>query len=229
LDWNPALNTRSESSSIACPDCDLLQRIPPLPPGDKAKCLRCGCALAKQPSGPSDLPLALTVAAALVFIVANTSALMDLSAIGRSASTTIAGGAYEMWMEGEPIVGVLIAFCAVIAPGGYLLFMLTLLLAARRVPPPRWIAELLRWAHHFQTWSMLEVMMLGILVALIKIAQLATVQAGIGMYAVGALMLLIPAIMVNFNARELWQKIEWVDGEMPPLNPGANLVAERRR
>jgi paraquat-inducible protein A len=223
------LNARLESQSIACSDCDLLQRIPPLPPGARARCARCGCPLAKQSSGPRDLPLALTLAAAIAFVVANTSPLMDLSVIGRSASTTIAGGAYEMWMEGEPIVGVLVAFCAVIAPGGYLLFMLTLLLAARRSPPPRWIAELLRWAHHFQVWSMLEVMMLGILVALIKIAQLATVQAGIGMYAVGVLMLLVPAIMVNFNARELWQRIEWVDGEMPLLKPVDGPIAEPRR
>jgi paraquat-inducible protein A len=223
------LNARAASSSVACPDCDLLQQIPPLPPGGTARCVRCSCFLAKQPSGPRDLPLALTLAGVIVFIVANTSPLMDLSVVGRYASTTIVGGAYQMWMENEPIVGVLVAFCAVIAPGGYLLFMLTLLLAARRSPPPRWIAELLRWAHHFQVWSMLEVMMLGILVALIKIAQLATVQAGIGMYAVGALILLVPAIMVTFNARELWQRIEWVDGEMPSLPPSGGTIAEPRR
>jgi paraquat-inducible protein A len=217
------------SSAVACPDCDLLQRIPPLPPRGRARCVRCDCFLAKQPSGPHDLPLALTIAAVIAFVVANTSPLMDLSAVGRTASTTIAGGAYEMWMEGEPIVGILIAFCAVIAPGGYLLFMLTLLLAAQRSPPPRWIAELLRWAHHFQVWSMLEVMMLGILVALIKIAELATVQAGIGMYAVGALILLVPAIMVNFDARGLWQRIEWVDGEMPLATPSGRPAAEPRQ
>ena len=114
--------------------------------------------------------------------------LMDLSAVGRTTSTTIVGGAYQMWVEGEPIVGVLIAFCAVLAPGAFLLFMLILLLAARRTPPPHWVAEMLRWAHHFEMWSMLEVMMLGILVALIKIAEVATVEAGIGMYAVFALM-----------------------------------------
>ena len=151
---------------------------------------------------------------------------MDLSVVGRVASTTIAGGAYEMWMEGEPIVGVLVAFCAVIAPGGYILFMLTLLLAARRSPPPGWIGEMLRWVQHFQMWSMLEVMMLGILVALIKIAQLATVQAGIGMYAVGALVLLIPAIMVNFDARELWQRVEWIDGARPQPIPADGPAAE---
>jgi len=50
---------------------------------------------------------------------------------------------------------------------------------------------------------------LGILVALIKIAQLATVHAGIGMYAVGALILLFPAIVVTFDVRELWRRVEW--------------------
>jgi paraquat-inducible protein A len=213
-----------ESQAVACPDCDLLQTIAPLPPGAKAICPRCGCVLARQPVGPKDVPLALTVAAVLTFVIANAVPLMDLSAVGRSASTTIAGGAYEMWLQGERITGVLVAFCAVIAPGGYLLFMLTLLLAARRSPVPRWVSEMLRWASHFQVWSMLEVMMLGILVALIKIAELATVEAGIGMYAVGALMLLFPAMTVSFNANELWQKIEWGDGAMPP--PAASPVVE---
>ena len=208
-----ALDARLLSEATACPDCDLLQRLPELPPGARARCLRCGCVLAKQTRTPADLPLALTVAAIICFIVANTLPLMDLSVVGRTASTTIAQGAYQMWLQGEEITGVLVAFCAVIAPGGYLLFMLTLLLAARRSPAPAWIGEMLRWVGHFQVWSMLEVMLLGILVALIKIAELATVDAGIAMYAVGALVLLFPAIQVNFNPRQIWERVEWVDGE----------------
>jgi paraquat-inducible protein A len=220
------LNLRLIASAVACPDCDLLQQIPPLPPGGKARCSRCGHALAKQPDVPSDLPLALTLAALIIFILANTSPLMDLSVVGRTASTTIVGGAYQMWLEGEEITGVLVAFCAVIAPGGFFLFMLTLLLAARRSPAPFWVSEMLRWVNHFQVWSMLEVMLLGILVALIKIAELATVEPGIGMYAVGALVLLIPAILVTFNDRQLWQQVEWVDGETPPPLP-AGVIAAR--
>ena len=211
---------------VACPDCDLLQRIPPLARGEKARCPRCGALLAKRPAGPPDLPLALTVAAAITFVVANLTPLMRLSAVGRTASTTVAGGALEMWLQGEPVTGVLVAFCAVIAPGGYLLFMLTVLLAARRSPVPRWVGEVLRWAGHFQVWAMLEVMMLGILVALVKIAELATVEPGVDMYAVGVLMLLFPAIMVNFDVRDLWNRIEWVDGEAPPGPPAAVTVAE---
>jgi paraquat-inducible protein A len=210
---------------VACPDCDLLQELPGLPPGAKACCTRCGHVLARQPVGPKDLPLALTVAAVITFIIANAVPLMDLSAVGRSASTTIVGGAYQMWLEDEAITGVLVAFCAVIAPGGYLLFMLTLLLGARRTPVPHWVGEMLRWASHFEVWSMLEVMMLGILVALVKIAELATVAAGIGMYAVGALMILFPAIAVTFDARDLWSRITWADGWLPP-EPVAEAIPQ---
>ncbi len=164
---------------------------------------------------PIDLPLALTVTAAIVFIVANTAQLMSLSAVGRFASTTIIGGAFDMWLAGERITAVIVAFCAVIAPASYILFMLTVLLAAHRAPAPQWLGEMLRGAEFMSNWSMNEVMMLGILVALIKIAELADVAAGIGMYAVGALVLLFPAIMATFDEEEIWQRVEWADGSLP--------------
>jgi paraquat-inducible protein A len=228
-DWSTAVSAQVETSTIACPDCDLLQHLPPLARGTKARCLRCGSVLASRPGGPRDLPLALALAAVITFVIANVSPLMDLSVIGRTASTTIVGGAYQMWLEGEPIVSILIAFCAVIAPGAYLLFMLILLIAARRTPPPHWVGEMLRWAHHFEMWSMLEVMMLGILVALIKIAELATVGTGIGMYAVFALIVLMPSILVTFDARELWSRVDWAGADAAPRASAGPPVAETQR
>ena len=197
---------------IACPDCDLLQNIPELSPGGKARCSRCGHTVATRMAHPIDLPLALTLTAAIVFVVANTSSLMSLSAVGRYASTTILGGAYQMWLQGEAITAVIVAFCAVIAPAGYILCMLILLLAVRRPPAPQWVGQMLRGAEFMKPWSMNEVMMLGILVALIKIAELANVEAGVGMYAVGALVLLFPAIMASFDPDEIWQRVRWADG-----------------
>jgi len=213
------LDSSAAAESVACPDCDLLQRIPPLAPGRRAACARCGKSLAKTPSGSRDLPLALTIAAAISLVIANALPLMQLQVVGRFASTTIPGGAYEMWLQGQRLVSVLVLFCAVIAPAGYLLFMLVLLLAARRSPVPHWAGELLRWLGHLQVWAMLEVVMLGVLVALTKIAQLASVDPGIGMYAFGATILLIPMIMTNFDRRGMWQNVEWNDREMPPAAP----------
>lgn len=201
--------------TVACPECDLLQRLPALSPGGKARCARCGFTLATQPTNPIDRPLALTLAAAIVFIVAHTMPLLGLSAVGRHASTTIAGGVYEMWQQGEPITAVIVLFCAGIAPGSYILFMLAVLFAVRRPPAPRFVGEMLRWAHFMRPWSMNEVMILGILVALIKIAELATVEPGIGMYGLGLLVVLFTAIMVTVDRRELWRRVEWADGERP--------------
>lgn len=207
--------TRPPAETVACPDCDLLQHIPELAPGATARCARCGHILASQSPDPLDRPLALTLAAAVVFIVANTASLMSISAVGRHASTTILNGAYEMWLQGQEITAVIVAFCAVIAPGAYILFMLTVLFAVRRPPAPHWVGELLRWGNSMEPWSMSEVMILGILVALIKIAELATVNAGIGMYAVGGLIVLFAAIAITFDPREIWRRMEWADGRVP--------------
>lgn len=207
---------RVAAEAIACPGCDLLQHVPPLPPGAKARCTRCGETLATAPSDPLDRTLALTLAALVVLIVANTMPLMGLEAVGRTASTTIIGGAHEMWLQGREITAVVVAFCAVVSPSAYLLCMLVLLLAVRRPPAPHWVGQLLRWAEVMRPWSMNEVMMLGILVSLTKIAALAQVIPGIGMYAVGVLVVLLAAITVSFDPRAIWERVGWADENARP-------------
>jgi paraquat-inducible protein A len=183
--------------------------------------------VASRTTDPVDRPLALTITALIALILANTAPLMGLSAVGRHARTTIIGGAYEMWVQGQEVTAMIVAFCAVIAPAAYLVFILTVLLTVRRPPAPHWVGEMLRWADSMRPWSMNEVMLLGILVALIKIAELAAVDAGVGMYAVGALVLLFPAIMVTFDPDEIWQRIEWANGAVPP-RPGVREALSSR-
>ena len=87
---------------------------------------------------------------------------------------------------------------------------------------------MLRWVGHLKVWAMLEVVMLGILVALAKIAQLASVDPGIGMYAFGATILLIPAIMTSFDKRELWRASRMdgpgMQGRAGAAAPGARMT-----
>ncbi len=206
---------------LACPDCDLLQRVAALPPGTTAKCGRCGRAIAVNRPDSLDRTLALTLAAAFVLIVANVMPLMDLSVSGRTASTTIIGGAMEMWIRGEKITALLVAFCTVAAPAIHIAILLAVLMGARQYPVPSWVGTLLRWSHHYEPWGMIEVMMLGIMVALIKIAELATVLPGLGMFAAGTLVVLIPAITVSFDPQVVWRRVVWADGEPPPQTPAA--------
>lgn len=200
---------------IACPDCDLLQHIPALPSRGAAHCPRCNHTIAVSKPDFLNRTLALTVAAAIVLIIANFTPLMGLVVVGRHSSTTILGGVLQMWRQGEEITAVLVAFCAVVAPAVHVGFMLTVLLALRRQPASSWVGTLLRISSLSQPWSMVEVMMLGILVALIKIADLATVIPGIAMFAVGAVIILIAAVTVSFDPQEVWKHIRWVNGEVP--------------
>lgn len=193
--------------AVACPQCDLLQRLPRLALGQKAGCARCGCVLRSRPRHGDQVPMALTLSALIAFVVANTTPLMDLSVVGRSASTTIIGGAWDLWQNDQPITAMVVAFCAVGAPALYLLFMLAVLLAARQRVLPHHYGELLRWGLHMREWSMFEVMLIGILVALIKIASLATVNPGIGMAGLVALAFLLPAISVSFEPDRVWRRI----------------------
>ena len=208
----------------ACPDCDLLQRIGDIPPGSSACCPRCGHVLTSRVADPITKPLALSITALIVLVIANVTPMMGMSVLGRHSSTTILGGCLQMWRTGEPITAVVVAFCALVAPAVFVLFMLAVLLAARRPPAPAWVGELLRWADAMQPWSMIEVMMLGVLVALVKIAELATVVPGIGMFAIFMLMVLFPAIISSFDADEIWRRVEWADGE-PAHSPSTPVAA----
>jgi len=200
---------------VACPECDLLQRIPALQPGGSACCPRCGRKLATCKPGSIERTTALAVVAAIAFLVTNVEPLMGLSLAGREASTTIAGGVREMWVQGERITALFIALFAVIAPALQIGFLLAILLSVRRPPAPRWVGALLRWVVIAGSWSMVEVMMLGILVSLVKIAAVARVVPGVGIFAAGGLILLLAAMSSSFDPREAWSRVRWANGDWP--------------
>jgi paraquat-inducible protein A len=200
---------------VACPDCDILQRVPVLPPGGTARCVRCGLTLGSNKPGSIDRTMALAVAALIAFLLANMESLMGVSFAGRASSTTILGGVQAMWLQGEKITAILVALFVVVAPALDIVFMLAVLLASRRPPAPRWVGALLRWMGLSNGWSMVEVMMLGMLVSLVKIASLATVEPGIGIFAVGALVFLLAGMSASFESREIWSRVRWANGEGP--------------
>lgn len=202
---------------VACPHCDLLQRLPDLASGASARCPRCAKELWRRRIDSLDRTLALAIAGALAYAIANSFPMLSLSAAGREASTTVLGGVQRLWADGRPIVSGLVLLTAVVAPALQVGSMLVIALGARRGRPPRWVGTLLRHLPSSQTWSMIEVMMIGVLVAVIKIAELATVTPGIGLFALGGLVFLLPAMQSSFDPREVWERVEWAkeDGGSP--------------
>ena len=200
---------------VGGPDCDLLQRLPALAPGGSARCPRCDRELWRRREDSLDRTLALALAAAALYAIANCVPMLGLDAVGRHAATTVLGGAQQLWRDGRGMVGALVLFTAVVAPGLQIGFMLAIVLGARRRPAPRWVGLLLRYHPTTATWSMIEVMMVGVLVALIKIADYARVIPGIALYALGALVVVLAAMQAGFDPRAVWDRIEWADRRPP--------------
>ena len=201
----------ADASLIACAHCDLLQHLPNLAPGGSARCPRCNKELWRRREDSLNRTLALTFAAAVLYIVANSVPMLGLTIVGRGASTTVIGGARHLWDNGQQVVGVLVLFTAVIAPALQIGLMLAIALGGLRERPPRWVGRLLR--HHPTTriWSMIEVMMVGVLVALVKIADYATVIPGIALFVLWVLVFLLAGMQASFDPREIWERIEWAD------------------
>jgi paraquat-inducible protein A len=199
----------ADASLIACLHCDLLQRLPELPPGASARCPRCNKELWRHREDSLNRTLALTLAAVVLYVVANSVPMLGLTAVGHAASTTVFGGAVQLWRDGQEIVAGLVLFTAVIAPGLQIAFMLAIVLGAHRARVPPWVGTLLRYHPATRTWSMIEVMLLGVLVALIKIAELATVIPGLALFALGALVFVFAGIQASFDARDVWERVEW--------------------
>jgi paraquat-inducible protein A len=214
----------ADASLIACMHCDLMQRLPNLAPGTSARCPRCNKELWRRREDSLDRTLALTLAAAVLYVVANSVPMLGLTIVGRGASTTVIGGAKHLWDNGDQIVALLVLFTAVIAPALQIGLMLAIVLASRRERPPRWVGALLR--HHPTTriWSMIEVMMVGVLVALVKIADYATVVPGISLFVLWVLVFLLAGIQASFDPREVWERIEWADDSARPRAAGSRAA-----
>ena len=222
----PAYNRPLDDASlVACLDCDLLQRIPEVPPGASVRCPRCDKELWRHKPDSFNRTFALTLAALVLYIIANAVPMLGLHAAGREAFTTVVGGAHQLWLDGQQIVSVLVLFAAVISPALQIGFLLVILIGCRRERPPFWVGLFLRHLHFTRTWSMIEVMLLGVLVSLTKIAEYATVILGTALFALFALVVLLAAIQSCFDPREVWERIEWADEKNRRVT-GAKKVAE---
>jgi paraquat-inducible protein A len=206
----------AEPSLVACPHCDLLQHLPLLSPGSSARCPRCENELGRRREDSLNRTLAFAVAALALYLIANSVPMLSLTIVGREASTTVLGGALHLWHNDQQLVGILVLLTAIVAPALQISLMLGIVCGALREPAPRWVAGLLRFRSTARTWSMIEVMLLGVLVALVKIQDYATVIPGIALFTLGALVFMLAAMEASFDSRELWNRIRWADGSIQP-------------
>lgn len=191
-------------SLVACPHCDALYRRRDLSPGEKARCGRCGATLYKAPGLLTpDRLLALVSAALICYAIANAMPIVRLSAGGITHTTTLIGAIGVLWSDQRGLTAMLAFATALAFPLIELAALFAALLAIRTRPGAPFVAVLLRSVQAVRPWGMIEVFMLGVVVALVKISKTAQVVPGAALWAFAALTVLL-ALIVSFDLRELW-------------------------
>jgi paraquat-inducible protein A len=203
----PSTFQPSTPNLIACHECDLLQRVVSLPPGGTATCSRCKAVLYRNNPGGFDRTLALLLASAILFVLANAFPIVGIETQGNRNATTLFGAVLTLWNEDMPVVAGLVLFTTILAPA-FELFTLIFILAAVRLglrsgPMP----AVLRLVLATRPWSMVEVFMLGVLVSVVKLSHLAHIEPGVALWSYGALIVLFAAAMASFDTHALWDRL----------------------
>lgn len=199
----------------ACPECDLLQRQPPLSARGRVHCGRCGAFLYRRVPGGLERAVAYAATAAIVLVIANVSVMVALDAQRSRTSTTLLGTALSLRAQDLTSVAVLVLTTALLMPAVEIGATLYLLAVLRFWPRQRCFPFTLRLLRAARRWSMVEVLVLGTLVALAKLAGLARVELGAGFWSFGALMALTAMITNAFDTRQLAARLTWRTASRP--------------
>jgi len=192
----------------ACHDCDLLCRIAAVPEGGRALCGRCGGVLRRRQRNSIERTLALTIAASVLFAVANVFPFLSFEMRGRITETTLATGVVDLWDQGVGEIAVLVGFTAIVAPLVQLALLLYVLLPVHLGRVPWQMPRLFRLLRHVQPWSMMEVFLVGILVAVTKLVDMAEVVPGLALWAFGGLIVVLAGALASLDPEAVWERIE---------------------
>ncbi|MEE4627017.1 paraquat-inducible protein A [Pseudomonas alliivorans] len=199
-------STRHPLDLIICEHCDSLYEAQPLKPGEAAFCLRCRAVLGRGRRMSIEQLLALTIAAAIFFVFANIFPVISISMKGLTNEVTL-WQSVEALAQGRITIIALVAGVAIIfAPLLQIALLFWVLLHANRGVIAPGFKTCMRALEHLRPWSMLEVCMLGILVAIIKLAGMLDVHPGVGLWAMAMLMVLI-LLIANKGIRDLWDEL----------------------
>src|SRR3954471_18409805 len=183
---------------IACHECDLLQQETDLPARGTALCARCGATLYRNRPDSVERALAFTVGGLVLLVISNAFPLVGLRIQGEVIQTTLFGASRALYADGMRTVAAVVFISIVVAPLIELLAMMFLLLPLQFNRVPRAGVTLFRALRAVQPWRMVEVLLLGVLVALVKLAHIAEVVPGVALYSVGALVFVLAAAVSTF-------------------------------
>ena len=144
----------------------------------------------------------------VLIVVANTMPFMSISIKGRVQQASLITGEIALFDQGLWELAALVLFTTVVAPAlklGAMAYVLFGIALPRRLPGLRMVFS---WLERLRPWSMIEVYLLGVFVAYVKLKAFATVEVGVACYALGLLMLLMVTIDWALSPELVWRAME---------------------
>ncbi len=203
----PASGTALGASCALCHDCELLCWLPG-GSAHGARCARCGAALHTRKVRSLERTWALLIAAALCYVPANVLPIMTVTSLGRAQSDTILSGVVYLLLHGMWPLAVVVFTASILVPLLKLGILTFLLVSVQRGSSfrPAERTRLYRITEAVGRWSMVDIFVVTILVALVRLGSLATIEAQTGAVFFGAVVVITMLAAESFDPRLIWDR-----------------------
>ena len=202
--------TAARSGLMSCHACHQLSRIPPMLTEGEAICPRCEAHLHLRKPNSISRTWALLIAAYILYIPANLLPVMTVISFGKGEADTILSGVKELIHAGMMPIALLVFFASITVPVLKLLALTYLLLSVQYKSQwrPRQRTKLYRMTEVVGRWSMIDIFMISILIALVKLDAVATIEPGPGAISFAAVVILTMFAAMSFDPRLIWDNIK---------------------
>ena len=199
---------RYSERSVACHECALIQRVPAAGAGDVIVCARCGAHLQRLTGERLGRLLPLTIAAAVLFVLTNSTPIVAIEIAGQQSSATIIDAIVALSAGGLGLIAALVILTTLVFPSFDLAVLACAAIASQQLRRSRTLTRALWLMHVLRRWAMVEVFMLGVLVAVVKLAALARVLPGIGLWSLAGYIVITAAAHASFDGPDYWSRLE---------------------
>jgi paraquat-inducible protein A len=202
------LSVIDRTGLVACHACQLVVRFPAHAHADgvEARCPRCGAPVHRRKPNSLSRSWALAIAAIILYIPANLYPVMTVISFGKGDPSTILGGVKELFLHGMWPLALIVFFASVTVPVLKLVGLIWLLVSVQRGSTWRLRdrTALYRIVEAVGRWSMIDIFMLSILVALVRLGAIATIAPGVGAISFAAVVVLTMFAAMSFDPRLIW-------------------------
>jgi paraquat-inducible protein A len=196
----------AEQHATGCTTCGLVNALPNTEVESSHDCIRCGSTLHMRKPKSLEYTWALLLTAVILYIPANAYPMMITTSLGQTHASTIIGGMLELWQHGSEPIAVVIFVASVLVPIIKVLILVLLSWLAQHPGPlnAQQKTRLYRLTELIGRWSMVDVFVVAIMVALIQSGNLMSVFPGPAALAFCAVVITTMLAAMTFDPRLLW-------------------------